>query len=64
MNSSPVSSNAEWQRRTLASVWHPCTQMQRAEVVPPLPMLALSLAFEGPDQIAASLATIFAAEIR
>jgi adenosylmethionine---8-amino-7-oxononanoate aminotransferase len=38
MNSSPVSSNAEWQRRTLASVWHPCTQMQRAEVVPPLPI--------------------------
>ncbi|WP_298130787.1 EamA family transporter [Micropruina sp.] len=26
-------------------------------VVPPLPMLALSLAFEGPDQIASSLAT-------
>lgn len=42
MNSSPVSSNAEWQRRTLASVWHPCTQMQRAEVVPPLPIARAS----------------------
>ena len=42
MSSSPVSSNAEWQRRTLASVWHPCTQMQRAEVVPPLPIARAS----------------------
>lgn len=42
MNPSPVSSNAEWQRRTLASVWHPCTQMQRAEVVPPLPIARAS----------------------
>lgn len=42
MNFSPVSSNAEWQRRTLASVWHPCTQMQRAEVVPPLPIARAS----------------------
>ncbi|MEY5099937.1 MAG: hypothetical protein RJA36_2656 [Pseudomonadota bacterium] len=30
--------NADWQRRSLASVWHPCTQMQRAAVVPPLPI--------------------------
>lgn len=42
MSSSSVSSNAEWQRRTLASVWHPCTQMQRAEVVPPLPIARAS----------------------
>ena len=30
--------NADWQRRSLASVWHPCTQMQRALSVPPLPI--------------------------
>lgn len=30
--------NAAWQRRSLASVWHPCTQMQRAAAVPPLPI--------------------------
>jgi len=30
--------NAAWQRRSLASVWHPCTQMQRAALVPPLPI--------------------------
>lgn len=28
----------DWQRRTLAAVWHPCTQMARAEKVPPLPI--------------------------
>jgi len=26
------------QQRSLAAVWHPCTQMARAEVVPPLPI--------------------------
>ena len=30
---------ADWQRRSLAAVWHPCTQMARAEQVPPLPMV-------------------------
>ena len=29
---------AEWQQRSLRAVWHPCTQMQRAAVVPPLPI--------------------------
>lgn len=33
-----MATNAEWQQRSIASVWHPCTQMQRMEVVPPLPM--------------------------
>jgi adenosylmethionine-8-amino-7-oxononanoate aminotransferase len=28
----------DWQRRSVAAVWHPCTQMARAEVVPPLPI--------------------------
>jgi adenosylmethionine-8-amino-7-oxononanoate aminotransferase len=28
----------ELQRRSLAAVWHPCTQMARAAVVPPLPI--------------------------
>ncbi|MEJ6007572.1 adenosylmethionine--8-amino-7-oxononanoate transaminase [Paucibacter sp. AS339] len=36
MNSS--STQADWQRRSRAAVWHPCTQMARAEVVPPLPI--------------------------
>jgi len=31
-------SNAAWQQRSLAAVWHPCTQMQRAFGVPPLPI--------------------------
>ncbi|QHI96532.1 adenosylmethionine--8-amino-7-oxononanoate transaminase [Xylophilus rhododendri] len=31
-------SNAGWQKRSLAAVWHPCTQMQRAFTVPPLPI--------------------------
>jgi adenosylmethionine-8-amino-7-oxononanoate aminotransferase len=26
-------------RRSLAAVWHPCTQMQRAVLVPPLPIV-------------------------
>jgi adenosylmethionine-8-amino-7-oxononanoate aminotransferase len=30
--------NAEWQQRSLHHVWHPCTQMQRAMKVPPLPI--------------------------
>ena len=30
--------NADWQRRTLRQVWHPCTQMQRAMTLPPLPI--------------------------
>ena len=30
--------NAEWQHRSLHHVWHPCTQMQRAMKVPPLPI--------------------------
>lgn len=34
--------NAAWQRRSLASVWHPCTQMQRAQTVPPLPIARAS----------------------
>lgn len=35
---SVASANAPWQQRSLRSVWHPCTQMQRAEKVPPLPI--------------------------
>lgn len=38
MTASHSGSNADWQRRSLASVWHPCTQMQRAASVPPLPI--------------------------
>src|SRR5262245_56997085 len=37
----PVSdpqTNAQWQRRSLRHVWHPCTQMQRASRLPPLPI--------------------------
>ncbi|MDD0812934.1 adenosylmethionine--8-amino-7-oxononanoate transaminase [Curvibacter sp. RS43] len=30
---------AEWQRRSLAALWHPCTQMARAHQTPPLPMV-------------------------
>ncbi|MFM0616091.1 adenosylmethionine--8-amino-7-oxononanoate transaminase [Paraburkholderia nemoris] len=30
--------NRAWQERSLHQVWHPCTQMQRAEQVPPLPI--------------------------
>ncbi|WPB59250.1 adenosylmethionine--8-amino-7-oxononanoate transaminase [Xylophilus sp. GOD-11R] len=30
--------NAGWQQRSLAAVWHPCTQMQRSFEVPPLPI--------------------------
>lgn len=28
--------NAQWQQRSIAHVWHPCTQMQRLREVPPL----------------------------
>ncbi|APW40907.1 adenosylmethionine--8-amino-7-oxononanoate transaminase [Rhodoferax koreense] len=34
----PEGANAGWQRRSLRSVWHPCTQMQRAAALPPLPI--------------------------
>jgi len=34
----PVGANSSWQQRSLRSVWHPCTQMQRAAAVPPLPI--------------------------
>lgn len=30
--------NRAWQARSLRHVWHPCTQMQRAARVPPLPI--------------------------
>ncbi|AKJ31319.1 adenosylmethionine--8-amino-7-oxononanoate transaminase [Caldimonas brevitalea] len=30
--------NARWQQRSVASVWHPCTQMKRLQAVPPLPI--------------------------
>ncbi|MEW5788775.1 MAG: adenosylmethionine--8-amino-7-oxononanoate transaminase [Pseudomonadota bacterium] len=30
--------NLDWQRRTRASVWHPCTQMKHLEGLPPLPI--------------------------
>ncbi|MDM0071481.1 adenosylmethionine--8-amino-7-oxononanoate transaminase [Variovorax sp. J31P207] len=33
-----VGANEAWQQRSLRSVWHPCTQMQRAATVPPLPI--------------------------
>ncbi len=31
-----ISPQQDWQQRSLAAVWHPCTQMARAAVVPPL----------------------------
>ncbi len=33
-----LTSPQDLQRRSLAAVWHPCTQMARAAVVPPLPI--------------------------
>ncbi|MBT9459185.1 MAG: adenosylmethionine--8-amino-7-oxononanoate transaminase [Burkholderiaceae bacterium] len=33
-----LSAQQDLQRRSLAAVWHPCTQMARAAVVPPLPI--------------------------
>jgi len=35
---SELGANAQWQRRSLRHVWHPCTQMQRAAAMPPLPI--------------------------
>jgi adenosylmethionine-8-amino-7-oxononanoate aminotransferase len=32
----PPGSSADWQQRSLRQVWHPCTQMQRAQRHPPL----------------------------
>jgi len=40
--SASLGTNAAWQQRSLASVWHPCTQMQRAAAVPPLPIARAS----------------------
>ncbi|MEW6676906.1 MAG: adenosylmethionine--8-amino-7-oxononanoate transaminase [Pseudomonadota bacterium] len=31
-------SNADWQDRTRATLWHPCTQMKHLEQAPPLPI--------------------------
>jgi adenosylmethionine-8-amino-7-oxononanoate aminotransferase len=33
-----IEQQQDLQRRSLAAVWHPCTQMARAAVVPPLPI--------------------------
>lgn len=33
-----ITAQQDWQRRSLAAVWHPCTQMARAENAPPLPI--------------------------
>lgn len=33
-----VGSNADWQARSRAAVWHPCTQTIRLEAAPPLPV--------------------------
>jgi len=33
-----MQANELWQQRSLRHVWHPCTQMQRAIQVPPLPI--------------------------
>ncbi len=33
-----LQTQSNWQRRSLDAVWHPCTQMARAAVVPPLPI--------------------------
>jgi len=42
MSSTPPSDlsalSRQWQQRSLAAVWHPCTQMARAQVTPPLPI--------------------------
>ncbi|MBP9061741.1 MAG: aminotransferase class III-fold pyridoxal phosphate-dependent enzyme, partial [Rhodoferax sp.] len=32
------STQQDWQKRSLSALWHPCTQMARAAVVPPLPI--------------------------
>ena len=36
-----TSSNRDMIDRTLAAVWHPCTQMKVHETFPPLPVLRL-----------------------
>jgi adenosylmethionine---8-amino-7-oxononanoate aminotransferase len=33
-----ASANLAWQQRSARHVWHPCSQMQRAGVAPPLPI--------------------------
>ena len=35
---SNAKANDLWQQRSLRHVWHPCTQMQRAAALPPLPI--------------------------
>jgi adenosylmethionine-8-amino-7-oxononanoate aminotransferase len=35
-------SQYDWQQRSIAGVWHPCTQMQRSAQVPPLPIARAS----------------------
>ncbi len=35
---STAKANDLWQQRSLRHVWHPCTQMQRAAALPPLPI--------------------------
>jgi adenosylmethionine-8-amino-7-oxononanoate aminotransferase len=37
-SSPPAGANAAWQQRSLQAVWHPCTQMQRAALLPPIPI--------------------------
>lgn len=34
----PTAMAADWQRRSLDAIWHPCTQMARAHHAPPLPI--------------------------
>ncbi len=34
----PADPDRAWQQRSLRAVWHPCTQMRRAEALPPLPI--------------------------
>ncbi|HEX5739217.1 MAG TPA: adenosylmethionine--8-amino-7-oxononanoate transaminase [Hydrogenophaga sp.] len=34
----PSGISADWQRRSLDAIWHPCTQMARAQHAPPLPI--------------------------
>ena len=38
MTQADVEGNAEWRARSLASVWHPCTQMKAHETLPLLPI--------------------------
>jgi hypothetical protein len=58
------SPNAAWQQRSQASVWHPCTQMQRQAAVPPIAVEELRLVGEsrgGQDGLPALLARLQAA---